>query len=127
MTHRRLVAGAALLTILLGGPALAASDNGFAAFWKAFTAAMATDDQKALAGMVQISPDLDQNPVPKTFAQFHARRLTPRTRRCLAQAKPVRGVDGYGQVNYSAFCGQLDFVFYRTPDGWRLTDTGADD
>ena len=127
MTHRSLVGAAIVCLLLLALPAAAASDDGFAAFWKRFAAALAKDDVSALAAMTQVGPDLDQNPVPRTFAQFHARRLTPRLRRCLAHDKPVRGVDGYGHVNYSAFCGELIYGFTQTASGWKLTDTGAND
>ena len=36
-------------------------------------------------------------------------------------------VDGTGEVNYSAFCGELDFVFTRSGGAWKLTDIGAND
>jgi hypothetical protein len=117
---------AALATVLAtGGPALAAGD-GFAEFWQTFQAAATKDDRAALAGMVVLGDRLDQGK-PQTFAKFHSDALGPAARRCLAKAKPVRDVDGNGQVNYSAFCGEVIYTFYRTAGAWKLTDIGAND
>ena len=116
---------AAALAMTAVGQA-AAADDGFAAFWRAFTAALAKDDRAALANMVEVSgtPDL---PAGNTFAKFHAQFLGQKTRACLAKAKPVRDVDGTGQLNYSAFCGELDFGFARRGGAWMLTDIGPND
>ena len=125
-TFRATAAAAALAAVLAGAaPALAAGD-GFAAFWQGFQAAVAKDDRAALAGMVVLSERLDQVG-PPTFGKFHNEALGPAARRCLAKAKPVRDVDGQGQVNYSAFCGEVIYTFYRTGGAWKLTDVGAND
>ncbi len=125
--RRTLVAAvlAAALATASVVPAVAA-DDGFAAFWKTFTAALAKDDRAALANLVVLSPALDQA-TPLTFARFHADDLGSKTRKCLVKAKPVRDVDGTGQVNYSAFCGDLDFGFTRVAGAWKLTDVGPND
>jgi hypothetical protein len=107
-------------------PAVAAAGDGFASFWQAFAAALTKDDPAALAGMVALSDRVDQA-TPLTFAKFHADFLGAKTRQCLANAKPVRGIDGTGAVNYSAFCGELDFVFMRSGGAWKLTDIGPND
>ena len=120
---------AAALAIALMAPLAAsarAADDGFAAFWRNFTAALLKDDRAALAKMVVLSPTLDEA-TPLTFAKFHADHLGSKTRQCLAKAKPVRDVDGNGQANYSAFCGELDFVFYQRGGAWKLTDIGPND
>jgi hypothetical protein len=116
----------AALWIAGQGVGLAAAPDGFTPFWKDFTAALAKDDKAALAKMVVLSPSLDQAS-PLTFAKFHADYLGPKTRQCLVKAKPVRDVDGTGQVNYSAFCGELDFGFTRAAGAWKLTDVGPND
>lgn len=124
----RVVRAAALAAVLCAAaltPAVAASD-GFAPFWQAFTAALTKDDHAALAGMVALSDRVDQA-TPLTFAKFHADFLGTKNRQCLAKDKPVRGVDGTGAVNYSAFCGELDFVFTRSGGAWKLTDIGPND
>ena len=101
--------------------------DGFAAFYKLFSAAVAKDDQKALAGFTVLSGALDPDDHP-TFAQFHKRYLTPKERRCLANAKPERDIDGTGAVNYFVFCGQLIYGFTKpSAAGWRLTDLSPAD
>jgi len=111
--------------VALATPVVAA-DDGFAAFWPAFAAAAAKDDQAALARMVVLSDQLDQA-TPLTFAKFHADDLGPAARRCLAKAKPKRDVDGTGQVTYDAFCGEVIYGFSRSGGAWKLTGIGAND
>jgi hypothetical protein len=103
-----------------------AADDGFAAFWKNFTAALAKDDQASLAKMVALGPTLDQA-TPLTFARFHADHLGPKTRQCLVKAKPVHSLDGYGHATYAAFCGELIYSFYPRGGAWKLTDIDAND
>jgi len=114
---------AAAAAMLAGASTLAATDDGFSAFWKSFAAAAATDGAQ-LATMVVMGPRLGDE---ASFAQVHAHYLTARARRCLSTANPKRDVDGNGEVNYSVFCGATDYVFYKTKTGWKLTDIGAND
>lgn len=125
-TMLRAAALAAVLWAAALAPGLAAAPDGFATFWQAFGAALTKDDQAGLAKMVALSDRLDQAS-PLTFARFHRDHLGPAVRKCLAKAKPVRDVDGEGQVNYTAFCGELTYTFYRTGGAWKLTDIGAND
>jgi hypothetical protein len=127
---RRLLLCGVLATAMTT-PGLAAtpppSDDGFAAFYKLFAAAVAKDDQKAIAGFTVMSAALDPLDHP-TFAQFHKHYLTLKERRCLAAAKPARDIDGTGAVNYYVFCGQLIYGFTKpTAAGWRLTDLSPAD
>ena len=122
--HIRMGAVAAL-AVMAAAPAIAAPDDGFAAFWPAFQAAAAKDDAKALASMIALSPNLGDDGA--SFAKFHAGELGPKVRRCLAKAKPARDVDGLGHVNYSAFCGEIIYGFSKTAGAWKLTDLGAND
>ena len=121
----RSAAGLAL-AIALSSPVQAAPADGFHEFWTAFTAAVAKDDQAALAKMVVLGPELDQAE-PLTFARAHADLFGPAARRCLARAKPVHSPDGVGEPSYSAFCGQIIYSFYRRDGAWKLTDVGPDD
>ena|SRR5579872_2041553 len=114
------------LAIVVAAPTAAQPSDGFGEFWTRFKAAVARDDRQAEAAMVVLSPTLDQAE-PLTFARFHADHLGPRARRCLATAKPVRDTDGEGQANYSAFCGELIYVFERVGGAWKLTDVAAND
>jgi hypothetical protein len=126
MTMFRATVIAAALSMAPLTAALAAGGDGFSGFWQTFQAAVAKDDKAALAGMVVLSGRLDQAE-PLTFAKFHSDALGPAARKCLAKAKAVRAVDGEGQVNYSAFCGEVIYTFYRTGGAWKLTDIGVND
>jgi hypothetical protein len=112
-------------TLLLATSAMAAPADGFAAFWPTFAAAAAKDDAKALASMIVLGPALGDTGA--SFARFHATNLGPKARRCLAKAKPARGVDPQGTVSYSAFCGDVIYSFSKVGSGWKLTDLGAND
>lgn len=117
-------AAIALALLAVAGPA-AAADDGFGAFWKTFTAAIAKDDKTALAGMVQLGPGLGDNGA--SFAKFHAGNLGAKARTCLAKGKPDRNVDQLGVVNYGVFCGPVIYGFTKTHGAWKLTDLGAND
>jgi hypothetical protein len=104
-----------------------AADDSFAAFYKHFAAAAAADDQKSLAGLTVLGPGLAGSNGPLTFAEIHKAYLTASERRCLAKAMPKGGKDGNGAPEYAAFCGQLIYVFTKTPAGWRWTDLSPDD
>jgi hypothetical protein len=115
------------VSLAIAAPALASGDDGFAAFWRLFSAAVAKDDTAALATMVVLGPGLDDNDDPLTFAKFHAADLKAPMRRCLAAGRPVRDVDGTGAVNYMVTCRQVIYVFSKTGAGWKLTDLSPDD
>jgi hypothetical protein len=123
----RLLAAVIGLCLAAAPPALAAGDDGFAAFWPAFSAAVGHDDGAALQTLVAVGSISDSDGRPMTFAQIQALYLKAPARRCLAKAHPVHGVDGTGAVNYSAFCGQFVYVFTKTNGGWKLTDFSPDD
>ena len=125
-TRLRTAALAAALWMLPFATALAAAGDGFAAFWQSFQVAVAKDDKAALAGMVVLSERVGQGE-HLSFAKFHNDALGPAARKCLAKAKAVRDVDGEGQVNYSAFCGETIYTFYRSGGAWKLTDVGVND
>jgi hypothetical protein len=114
-----------VLSVFLAAPTFAAPDDGFAAFWKTFAAAVAKDDAAALERLTVMGPGLDSQ--DQTFAGFRAHVLDRKARRRLAAAKPQGQVNGLGQMEYSAFCGQIIFGFSRTADGWKLTDISPDD
>jgi hypothetical protein len=116
---------AVALVLGAAAPARAAPTDGFAAFWPTFAAAAAKDDAKALASMIVLGPGLGDTGA--SFARFHATNLGPKARRCLAKAKPARGVDPQGTVSYSVFCGDVIYSFSKVGGGWKLTDLGAND
>ena len=112
--------------LVMAAGAQSAAGDGFAPFWQAFTTALTRDDQAALAKMVVLSDELNQQE-HLTFAKFHHDYLGAKTRKCLAKQKPVRSIDGLGVLNYSAFCGDLDYGFTRQGGAWKLTDIGPND
>ncbi|HEY5006794.1 MAG TPA: hypothetical protein VII42_02250 [Caulobacteraceae bacterium] len=119
----------AALAVSIGAssPALAAANDGFAAFWKTFAAAAGKDDKAALATMVTLGPNLGDNGKAYTFDQMHAAYLKPAERRCLAKAKPERTADATGGAFYSTNCGDLIYVFNKTGAAWTLTDLSPND
>jgi hypothetical protein len=118
-----LVAG--LLTS--AGSALAAeSDDGFAAFWTQFNAAVGKSDQKAVSQMLKY-PVFYNDPRPVTdFPIIWKGAFKPAQRTCLAKQKPVKDTHE-GKVSYSAFCGDLIYVFGKDESGWKLTDFAEND
>jgi hypothetical protein len=131
MMKHRMFAAVAMVCVgacVIGVSAAAAAPNdGFAAFHKRFEAAIAKDDQQALAGMVVLGPGLDDNDTPLTFAKFHHAALGPAARQCLAKRGAVRDDNGAGAPDYIVTCGQTIYVFSKTKAGWRLTDLSPDD
>jgi hypothetical protein len=122
------LAVATLAAALGAGAAVgAATNDGFAAFWKGFAAAVGKDDKAALASMTTLGPGLDDNDTPLTFAKVHAVLLGPAARKCLARAKPQGQADGNGQTEYFVTCGHVIYAFSKSGGDWRWTDTSSDD
>jgi hypothetical protein len=115
----------AALAVTVAAPALATPTDGFGLFWPKFVAAAAKDDKPALAAMTALGPGLGDD--ASSFAKFHSGHLGAAARRCLVKAKPVRDVDPQGGVSYSAFCGEIIYVFSKPAGAWKLTDLGAND
>lgn len=118
-----LVAG---LLISAGSAQAAGSDDGFAAFWTEFKAAVAKSDQKAVSEMMKypiLYHDLRQ---VADFPVIWKGAFKPAQRTCLAKQKPIRDTHE-GNVSYSAFCGSLIYVFGKDSSGWKLTDFAEND
>ena len=118
-----LVAG---LLISAGSALAAGSDDGFAAFWTQFNAAVGKSNQKAVSQMVKY-PILyiDQRQVAD-FPVIWKGAFKPAQRKCLARQKPVKDTHE-GKVSYSAFCGHLIYSFGKDDGGWKLTDIDEND
>jgi hypothetical protein len=127
MKRASLAAAALAVAIGAGSPALAASGDGFAAFWQAFAAAVGKDDKAALEKLVTLGPNLGDNGKAYSFDQMRAAYLKPAERKCLAKAKPVRAVDGTGAAYYATNCGDLIYVFNKTAASWTLADLSPND
>lgn len=113
--------------LISAGPALAAgSDDGFAAFWTQFNAAVGKSDQKAVSQMVKypiLYHDLRQ---AADFPVIWKGAFKPAQRKCLAKQKPVMDTHD-GKVSYSAFCGSLIYSFAKDDAGWKMTDFAEND
>src|SRR3954467_11563404 len=76
--------------LISAGPALAAgNDDGFAAFWTQFNAAVGKSDQKAVSQMIRypvLYQDLRQ---AADFPLIWKGAFRPAHRKCLAKQKPV--------------------------------------
>jgi hypothetical protein len=119
-----LVAG---LLISAGSALAAGSDDGFAAFWTQFNAAVGKSDQKAVSQMVKYPIYYDGQRQVADFPVIWRSSFKPAQRTCLAKQKPVMDTATKGKVSYFAFCGPLIYVFGKDDAGWKLTDFGAND
>jgi hypothetical protein len=135
-TLRAIVLAAALLQLapaLAQAPekaaASAALQKEFDGFIAKFRAALKADDSAAVAAMTRLPLDGDQS--VRDAAQFRAKKypaiFTQKNRACIARGKAVYDRDQLGNDNYFIFCGQLGFVFTKTPAGFLFTDVGVND
>lgn len=109
--------------------ASAALQKEFAGFIEKFRAALKANDPAAVAGMTRL-PFMNDDAV-RDAAQFrdriYKRRLTAKTRTCIQRGKAVYDRDGENNESYFVFCGELIFVFTKTPDGFLFTDIDVND
>ena len=118
-----LVAG---LLISAGSALAAGSDDGFAAFWTQFKAAVGKSDQKAVSQMFKYPVVyIDQRQVAD-FPVIWKGAFKPAQRTCLSKQKPLKDTHE-GKVRYSAFCGHLIYIFGKDDAGWKLTDIDEND
>ena len=136
----KVLSGITLATALgLAGPALAQAPNKavaspalqkeFEGFIARFRAALKADDATAVAGMTQL-PFLNNDSI-RDAAQFRAKvyvpNFTAKNRACIQRGKAVYDRDQLNNDNYFIFCGNLGFVFTKTPAGFLFTEVGAND
>ena len=114
-------AGLALAMLILLTPFATAEDDGFAAFWKEFSAAAVKKDKDKIRALTQYpSPEFEQ----KNFDAIWKDMFPPRMLACLAKAKPERDDT---TKDYVAFCRDTLYGFQRTPQGWRFAYTHLND
>lgn len=116
-----LVAGA----LISAGPALAA-DDGFAAFWTQFNAAVGKSDQQAVSRMIKYPVLYIDVRQANEFPVIWKGAFKPAHRKCLAKQKPVKDIHE-GKVSYSSFCHDIIYSFAKDDSGWKLTDFGVND
>ena len=107
-------------------PALQKEFDGFIG---KFRAALKANDFAAVVGMTRL-PFMNDGSIGDA-AQFHAKVYKPdftaKNRVCIQRGKAVYDRDGENNDNYFIFCGQLIFVFTKTPAGFLFTEIGVND
>jgi hypothetical protein len=101
----------------------------FDGFIEKFRAALKTNDSDAVAGMTRL-PFMNDSAI-RDAAQFRAKTyptsFTAKNRACIQRSKAVYDRDPENNDSYFVFCGQLIFVFTKTPTGFLFTEIGAND
>ena len=110
----------------VASPALQKEFDGFI---EKFRAALKANDSAAVASMTQL-PFMNDKAI-RDAAQFRAKiyltSFTAKNRACIQRGKAVYDRDPENNDNYFVFCGDLIFVFTKTPAGFLFTDVGAND
>jgi hypothetical protein len=101
----------------------------FDGFIEKFRAALKANDSAAVAGMTRL-PFMNDSAV-RDAAQFRAKTypttFTAKNRACIQRGKAFYDRDQENNDYYSIFCGELIFVFTKTPAGFLFTDVGVND
>ncbi|WP_245324667.1 hypothetical protein [Bradyrhizobium sp. AT1] len=101
----------------------------FDGFIEKFRAALKANDSAAVAGMTRL-PFMNDKAI-RDAAQFAAKtyrtEFTAKNRACLQRGKAVYSRDDYKNDSYFIFCGDLIFVFSKTPAGFLFTDISVND
>jgi hypothetical protein len=98
----------------------------FDGFIEKFRAALKANDSAAVAGMTRL-PFESVRDVAQFRAKAYPRTFTAKNRACIQRGKAVYDRDQASNDNYFIFCGQLIFVFTRTPAGFLFTEVGVND
>ena len=117
---------AAGLLISAGSALAAGSEDGFAAFWTQFRAAVGKSDQKAVSQMIKYPVVYNDLRKVTDFPVIWKGAFDPAQRRCLAKQKPVKDTHE-NKVTYDAFCGEIIYTFGKDDAGWKLTNFGVND
>ena len=101
----------------------------FDGFIEKFRAALRTNDSAAVASMTRL-PFMNDSAI-RDAAQFRAKTyptsFTAKNRACIQRGKAVYDRDQENNDNYFVFCGELIFVFTKTPAGFLFTEVGTND
>ncbi len=98
-------------------------DPEFTAFLTKFRTAISRNDKAAVASMTKLPFLYDSKERNREeFIRIYPQLFTPKIRRCLTTAKPVKEGE-----NYDLFCGQL--IFYLGKDGgeFKFLEFGVND
>jgi hypothetical protein len=106
----------------VASPALQKEFDGFIT---TFRAAVKANDSAAVAGMTRLP--FENGDAAQFRAKAYPQYFTAKNRACIQRTKGVYDRDGEGNDNYFVFCGQLIFVFTKTPAGFLFTEVGPND
>lgn len=136
MKPARLSAALLCISLVFAGPLALARDlrpspqmqKDFDQFIGQFRAALKTNSGEAVADLTRFpfQGDAAQDRahfLKKTYGQL----FTGKVRTCLAKAKATFDRSPAGEESYTMFCGEQLFQFAKTPQGFRFSDTGAND
>lgn len=113
--------------LVIAAASAARSDDGFAAFWTQFKAAVAKGDREAVSAMIKYPVLYIDERQEADFPVIWKGAFGKAQRKCLAKQQPIRDVNGEGNVEYAAFCDSLIYSFGKVEAGWKLTDFGEND
>jgi len=99
----------------------------FAGFIGKFRAALKANDSAAVAGMTRLPFEGSIRDAAQFRAKAYPLTFTAKNRACIQRGKAVYDRDGENNDNYFIFCGDLIFVFTKTPEGFLFTETGIND
>ena len=101
----------------------------FDVFIAKFRAALKANDSAAVASMSRL-PFMNDETI-RDAAQFrekiYKRSFTAKNRACIGRSKAVYDRDQENNDNFLIFCGELIFVFTKTPPGFLFTEIGVND
>lgn len=111
---------------LAGPPALAAE---FRQYLVGFRQALRANDASAVAGLTRLPFYYDDAHRDRAYfeSRIYRQLFTPRNRTCLQTTRPVYEKNGEGAESFYMFCGHAYFLFTKTADGFRFSDTGPND
>jgi hypothetical protein len=101
----------------------------FEAFIQKFRAALKTNDAKAVASLTKM-PFLSHTDMYDAAAfqnKVYKKEFTAKTRACIERGKALYDRAPDKSESYSIFCGEEIFTFTKTPEGFLLTEIGAND
>ena len=101
----------------------------FDCFITKFHAGLKANDSAAVAGMTRL-PYMNDSSI-RNATQFREKVYKPgftaKNRACIQRGKAVYDRDQENNDNYFVFCGELIFVFTKTPAGFLFTDISVND
>ena len=111
---------------VVASPALQKEFDGFIG---KFRTALKANDSAAVVGMTRL-PFMNDGSIGDD-AQFREKVYKPdftaKNRACIQRGKAVYDRDGENNDNFFIFCGELIFVFTKTPAGFLFTEVGVND